>query len=306
MNDKELLYIKTIADEKSISAAAKELYIAQPSLSQSLQKIENELGVELFIRQPRGMKLTYAGEKYYLMAKEILDIYNDFKLEITSINELKSGRVSIGIARHVGVNVLPEIIPEFNKKYPNVEIEIREENTPMLEELTLNGNVDFSLTHVHRRNMNSKLNYEILKEDYFLLITHKGFSKEYKNFIEKDGKKYVDLKDLKDEKFILLEKNRGIRKVQDKIFESYGISPDIILTTKHFETAKRIVEKGTGFTLLPSDYLSVFKDDKDYEFFELCKTTENTWLKCILTIPHVYKSVASKILIESIKRHYEK
>src|SRR5699024_2838314 len=106
MNERELLYIKTIADTKSISKAAEELFIAQPSLSQALQRIEKELGTHLFIREPRGMKLTYAGEKYYLMAKEILDIYSDFKSEITHINELKSGRLVIGVARYMGMNIL--------------------------------------------------------------------------------------------------------------------------------------------------------------------------------------------------------
>lgn len=305
MNDKELLYIKTIADTKSISAAAKELFIAQPSLSQSLQKIENELGVELFIRQPRGMKLTFAGEKYYLMAKEILDIYNDFKSEITHINELKSGRVVIGITRHLGANVLPVIIPDFNRKYPNVEIEIREENTPQLEELTLNGGVDFAFTHVHKKNMNDKINYDILKEDRFVLITPKDFSKNFDNFIEKDGKKFVNLKDLKDEKFILLEKNRGMRKVQDRIFKDYELEPNVIMTTKLYETAKRIVEKGLGFTIIANDYIDVFEDSDNHEVYDLIGTEENTWLKCIMTIPHVYQSQASSVLIESIKEIYK-
>ena len=146
MNDKELLYIKTIADTQSISKAAEELFIAQPSLSQALQRIERELGTHLFIREPRGMKLTYAGEKYYLMAKEILDIYSDFKSEITHINELKAGRLVIGIARYMGMNILPNVLPKFNKNYPNIEIIIREENTRVLENLVLGGNVDFALT----------------------------------------------------------------------------------------------------------------------------------------------------------------
>lgn len=65
MTTRELLYVKTIAEEKSISKAAKRLYIAQPSLSQSLQKLEEQLGVALFHRTSSGLTLTYAGERYY-------------------------------------------------------------------------------------------------------------------------------------------------------------------------------------------------------------------------------------------------
>ena len=302
MNERELLYIKTIADTQSISKAAEELFIAQPSLSQALQRIERELGTHLFIREPRGMKLTYAGEKYYLMAKEILDIYSDFKSEITHINELKAGRLVIGIARYMGMNILPNILPKFNKNYPNIEIIIREENTRVLENLVLGGNVDFALTHVHKKEMNEKINYEILKEDEFLLVTPKAYLKDSDKIKVKDGKSYVDLRDLEGEKFILLDINKGIRKVQDRTIKSYGINPEVVFTTKNFETAKRLAANGMGITIIPKDYLNIFSQDKNYDSFNLSGTEENIWYTAILTIPDIYKSQATKVFIEEVKK----
>lgn len=305
MNDRELLYIKTIADTQSISKAAEELFIAQPSLSQALQRIERELGTHLFIREPRGMKLTYAGEKYYLMAKEILDIYSDFKSEITHINELKAGRLVIGIARYMGMNILPNVLPKFNKNYPNIEIIIREENTRVLENLVLGGNVDFALTHVHKKEMNEKINYEILKEDEFLLVTPKAYLKDSNKIKVKDGKSYVDLRDLEGEKFILLDINKGIRKVQDRTIKSYGISPDVVFTTKNFETAKRLAANGMGITIIPKDYLNIFSQDKNYDSFNLSGTEENIWYTAILTIPDIYKSQATKVFIDEVKKFFK-
>ncbi|MDU5099343.1 MAG: LysR family transcriptional regulator [Peptoniphilus grossensis] len=305
MNDRELLYIKTIADTKSISKAAEELFIAQPSLSQSLQRIERELGTHLFIREQRGMKLTYAGEKYYLMAKEILDIYSDFKSEITHINELKAGRLVIGIARYMGMNILPNVLPDFNKNYPNIEIIIREENTRVLENLVLGGNVDFALTHVHKKEMNEKINYEILKKDEFLLVTPKSYLMNSDKIKVKDGKSYVDLRDLEGEKFILLDINKGIRKVQDRTIKSYGINPEVVFTTKNFETAKRLAANGMGITIIPKDYLNIFSQDKSYDSFNLSGTEENIWYTAILTIPDIYKSQATKVFIDEVKRFFK-
>lgn len=305
MNDKELLYIKTIADTQSISKAAEELFIAQPSLSQALQRIERELGTHLFIREPRGMKLTFAGEKYYLMAKEILDIYSDFKSEITHINELKAGRLVIGIARYMGMNILPNILPKFNKNYPNIEIIIREENTRVLENLVLGGNVDFALTHVHKKEMNEKIHYEILKEDEFLLVTPKGYLINSDKIKIKDGKSYVDLRDLDGEKFILLDINKGIRKVQDRTIKSYGINPEVVFTTKNFETAKRLAANGMGITIIPKDYLNIFSQDKSYDSFNLSDTEENIWYTAILTIPDIYKSQATKVFIDEVKSFFK-
>ena len=96
MTSRELEYIKTVADEKSISSAARKLYIAQPSLSQSLQRIEENLGAKLFNRTPSGLTLTYAGERCYQMACQVLKIYSDFEAEISDINQLKTGRIVMG------------------------------------------------------------------------------------------------------------------------------------------------------------------------------------------------------------------
>lgn len=305
MNDKELLYIKKIADTKSISKAAEELFIAQPSLSQALQRIEKELGTHLFIREPRGMKLTYAGEKYYLMAKEILDIYSDFKSEITHINELKSGRLVIGIARYMGMNILPKVLPEFNKKYLNVELIVMERNTKTLEELVLSGDVDFALTHVHKKDLNEKIQYKILREDHFVLVTQKNYLKNFNGVVMKDGEKFIDLRDLKDEIFINLDANQGIRKVQNRIYNSCNIDPKVVTTTKNFETAKRLAAKGLGLTILPRDYLNIFTEDRDYDIYNLLGTDENSWFTSILSIPDIYTSQASKVFLEEVNKFLE-
>ena len=87
------MYVKTIAEEKTISKAAQKLFVAQPSLSQSLQRIEEALGARLFNRTAGGLTLTYAGERYYHMATQILKMYQDFETEVSDINNLKTGRI---------------------------------------------------------------------------------------------------------------------------------------------------------------------------------------------------------------------
>lgn len=94
MTDKELLYIKTIVDEGSISKAARKLYVTQPSLSHCVQHAEEVLDTRLFIRSPSGLTLTYAGEKYYRFATQVLHLYNDLRMEISEISQLKKGRIT--------------------------------------------------------------------------------------------------------------------------------------------------------------------------------------------------------------------
>ena len=133
MTKKELILIKAIVEEKTISGAAKKLYIAQPSLSQSLKKIEESLGTSLFNRTPSGLSMTYAGECYYKTACQILKLYDDLESEVSDINNLKTGRIRLGITNHLGTLMLHKVLPVLLNKAPGLEIQITEEGSTVLE-----------------------------------------------------------------------------------------------------------------------------------------------------------------------------
>ena len=116
MTDKELLYIKTIAEEKNITSAASKLFMTQPALSHCLKILEKSIGARLFERTQEGMKMTYAGEIYYAMAVDILDIYNDFQQKLVDISEMRGGRVRIGMTRNISTMLLPMIMRDYAAK----------------------------------------------------------------------------------------------------------------------------------------------------------------------------------------------
>ena len=305
MNDRELLYVKTIAETKSISEAAKRLFIAQPSLSQALQKIEGDIGTPLFIRHQNGMVLTLAGEKYCKAAYEILNIYNDFENEITYINDLKKGRVTIGITNFMGAYLLPKIVPEFIEKYPNIEIYIREENSSELEKLLLDGNIDFAIMHNHPLKQNKSVHYDVLYRDPFVIATKKGYG-DYK--VKRDNKfpyAKVNINEFKDERFILVTKGKGIRNVCDIIFVKSGIIPNIVLTTKNYETARRLASTGYGVTMIPLQYITIFEGQYDADYYLIDNCKDSYWNTCIATNPNVYQSKISKVFIELVTEYFD-
>ena len=98
MNMKQALYFKTIAQYGTITAAAKQLYISQPSLSQTLRQIEDEVGTPLFDRSTSPFHLTYAGERYLKAVEAMLEIDARLKAEIESIRHEDGGRLRLGIS----------------------------------------------------------------------------------------------------------------------------------------------------------------------------------------------------------------
>lgn len=306
MNDRELLYVKTIAETKSISEASKKLFVAQPSLSQALQKIENSIGTPLFVRHQGGMLLTLAGEKYYKTAIEILNIYNDFTNEITYINDLKQGRVTIGITNFMGSYLLPKIIPPFNDKYPNIEIYISEKNSSVLEQELLDCTVDFAIMHNHPKRQNKSISYDVLYKDPFVIVTEKGYiPPKYKKKNEDGQYPKIDINLLKDEKFIMVEKGKGIRNVCDIILDTAGINPEIALTTKSYETARRLASAGYGITLIPLQYIKIFEGQYEADYYLIDENEFSYWNTCIATNPNMYQSRITKVFIELINTYFK-
>ncbi|WP_077611414.1 LysR family transcriptional regulator [Clostridium sp. Marseille-P2415] len=305
MTNRELQYVKTVADEKSISQAAKKLFIAQPSLSQSLQRIEDSLGIKLFIRTKNGLNLTYAGERYYQIACQILKIYDDFETEISDINNLRTGRIFMGVTNHLGTIMLPRILPEFRKMCPAIEINVYEETTDRQEERLLSGELDFALLHAPKKDSHPSLHYELLARDPFVIALPQG-----NPLIEKaqtrEGYNYpvLDIKLLKNEPFIVLHKRQRIRHVMDAILAKAKIVPDIVLTLKNYETAQSLAGKGLGITLLPSDYANITSMETPPVLLSIDEKYSPNWNLCITTLQGGFLSRADEYFLSLVRKYF--
>ncbi|MCD8222788.1 MAG: LysR family transcriptional regulator [Clostridiales bacterium] len=303
MTSKELLYVKTVADEKNISRAAKKLYMAQPSLSQSIQRIEESIGTPLFQRTNAGMILTFAGERYYHMACQILKIYEDFEMEISDINDLKTGRIHIGITNHLGTLILPKVLPRFQELYPNVEVKITEETTTRLEQMLMASELDFAFTHTPPAEYaHPQLRYDSMGWDPFVIVLNKKHPL-IDQAVLKNGYAYpvLDLKLLKNERFLMLPPSQRIRQITDNALAKAGIHPDIYLTMRNFESVQALASVGVGVTLLPLQYSRLPSDEYDPAFLSIDRTYHADWELCIVTLEGSFLSRAERVLIQIAK-----
>ena len=132
MNLRQALYVKTIADEGGITAAAKKLYISQPSLSQMLRQIEEETGVPLFDRSSLPIRPTYAGERYLHAAAVLLNTNEMLENELREIRGEERGRMRLGISMLRSAQLLPHVLPEFTSRFPKVELVLQEAGSAKL------------------------------------------------------------------------------------------------------------------------------------------------------------------------------
>lgn len=282
MNMKQALYFKTIAQYGTITAAAKQLYISQPSLSQTLRQIEDEVGTPLFDRSTSPFHLTYAGERYLKAVEAMLDIETRLKEEIESIRRDDGGRLRLGISITRAMQVLPDVIPIFTKAYPNVTIELTEAASASLEGLLQKGQIDLALAALEANEAN--IAYELIEKESIGILA--GKDSQLAQLIPSGTP--ISLEMVEKETFISLDSSHSSRIIQDRLFRRYNIRPKILLETSALEVARRVALKSGACMVLPDVYADdfvftsggAFYPLKDYEnhrhFYACYRNDENT------------------------------
>ena len=257
MNLKQFRYVTVLADLGSFSRAAEELNISQPSLSQYVRKIENELGVSLFDRSGSSLRLTDAGRVYLEAGRDILDIERRMKNEFSDISSCRTGTITIGISPHRSICLLPPVIREFRKKYPGIQVIIDERVGQELPDRAERGEYDLCVTTLPVDE--TLFEYVSVRKDYCILAVPAGSEtdgKLKKNITgEKNGYKAVDFKLLNGSDFVMLSESQLMQKILDNACSKYDISLNRIVECRSLEAELALVKEGVGPALLPSGML---------------------------------------------------
>lgn len=291
MSFKKLKYIITIAECRSISKAACELFISQPSLSSILSNMEKDLGVSLFDRSTNPISLTYAGEKYVETAKKILSLESNLKKELIDISTMKKGNITIGLPSVRGTHVLPLILPKFKEEYPGIDIHVIEDDSNYLEECLLSGKVDLVLTSLP--STDKRITCELLYEEKIMLACKKGYLNS-KHLLDMNSN-IVNLNSLKDVDFVLTKKNHRIRKLTEHLFDLFNFKPKIILETSNTATAFRLATSGIGVCFVSEMILNTTKPINEFDLFHI----ENSPVKWNISISYLNSSYLS-----NVERHF--
>lgn len=277
MNDRQLKYILTIAQEGNLTTAAQKLYISQPSLSSMLAHVEEELGVKLFDRSVSPLIPTYAGEQYIRSAEQILSIINDLNRNLERISNSLAGRLNIGCSSHFSSTLIPYIVPAFVKRYPDVQINLTEGERMALEHKLTSGNLDLIFTTCGN-SKNKNIEYIPLYKEEFVLISSLSYAPKLYYRSDEQQDSFIDLKELENEPFVIMKQGHQLRFTIDNIFHDSGFTPKLLLETDNWGTCLRMAEEAMAFTILPYvkldtpiDRVKVFRiNHKYYREMFLC------------------------------------
>ena len=248
----QLRYFVAVADLKSFTRAAERCYVAQPSLSQQIIKLEAELGKPLFERLGRTVRLTDAGRALYHQALSILASVDAAKLRVQDATDELCGTVTVGAIPTVAPFLLPAVLQAFRKQFPKANIVLHEDYTDGTVAGCLSGDLDLGVLALPI--LDSQLQVEPLFEEELLLVTSK------RHRLAKA--KRVTFEDLNGEPFILLNDMHCLGRQIVSFCSDESCSPAIACRSAELLTVQQLVATGFGITLLPEMAAKLDRDHR--------------------------------------------
>jgi DNA-binding transcriptional LysR family regulator len=252
MNIESLKMFCRVVDEESITKAARLGFVSQPAVTRQIRQLEELYGALLFERADGKLKLTDAGKTLYPYAKEIIE-YS--KRSFEAIHEITGNQETIlhvGASLTIGEYLLPGLLGDFRKRYPDIKFSLTVGNTPTIVTKLENNNIDIALVESDVKDENF-ITEKFAKDELILVASNNHHWK---------SKGKINIKELPEEKMIWREQDSGTRLIVEEALREYGLLDKIesFMELGSMQSIKSAVEADLGVSLLPR--LTVLKELK--------------------------------------------
>lgn len=268
---RHLNYFKVLAEELHFRKAAERLFISQPGLSRQIKQMEEIYNVQLFERGKRFVKLTDAG--HYLQ-QEVAKLFKQLQHIQDQIEKIDKGIITtlhVGFIGSAAQTVLPKLLAAVNKTHPLIDITLNEMSNEKQISLILKNKLDIGFIRMPVEG--TSLHHMEVFSEHFVLVVPKN--SPYKK------QKRIDIKTLKNEKFILFGKEYSTNyyKLIMSIFEDHGFSPLVALRTVNAMSIFHLVAQGIGIAIVPHSLIQGY--DINVDFIDLKHIPQRTTLSIV-------------------------
>ena len=263
MNLNDFKYIIAVAEAGSYSAAAKSLFITQPSLSQRVKFIEGEYGISIFSRDSSGVHLTREGEHFLRYARRILNDEADLRAEIAYHAEKEQSVLRFGISWAIDALLFQNLVAQVCTRYPQLRFEIIEQSSLELQDSLLSNKIDVAICYLPVTSPD--LTYRVIINDAYVLFPAAGGTLERR--IRAQGLppgSYIPPAFLNHELFSTCPTGSFLQRYLAAIIEAEQITPDVRHIIKSIPMLFSLAEKGIASTILFRSYLSTQTEQRYY------------------------------------------
>ena len=240
MNRNHLALFHAVAEAGSITAGAERLRISQPAVSKQIGELEEALGIRLFDRLPRGIRLTEAGVLLADYSRRMSVMEGDAERAIEELRGLKRGCLAIGASTTIGAYLLPQALVRFHQIYPGIELHLEIANTQVIQSALMDGTLEVGFTE--GRILSDALETTVFQQDELVAIAPMGHALL--------SKKRVTARELCKWPFIMREQGSGTRQVVEAALGATRISLTPVMSLGSTEAIKRAVIAGVGVAIV--------------------------------------------------------
>jgi len=240
---RQLQFFTAAAEQGSVSGAARALSISQSSVTEAIRALEDDLGVTLFERQPRGLEITQKGAAFLRHARQILADVATARTAFRDDAEQATGRLSLGVTSLVAGYVLSDILSRFRRAFPQVELNVIEDNGDYLQHLLIGGELDVAVLLTSSVKDRMALHVETLLVSPYRLwlpLAHPLAAQTAISLDELAGQPLIQL--MVDE----------IEDSTRRLMQALAVKPQIAFRTRSVEAVRSLVATGAGLAILPS------------------------------------------------------
>ncbi|CAM3407533.1 LysR family transcriptional regulator [Marinicrinis lubricantis] len=246
MDLKAIQTFQTIVNFGSFHRAAEEMNYAQSTVTMQIQKLESELGVALFARGRKQIRLTEAGRLFYEQSLHITRQVEHLQTSLSDFMSGEGGEVRMGVTEPAASHRFPAILAEFLSQFPKIRISLDISNTPILSERLLKGNLDIAICSP--AEMNTELYFEPLFVEEFMLLMPKDHPLAIKDMIEP--------KDFQGYRLLITSPTCPYRRKLEMILQESGMTSIDTMEIGSMTALKHYVASGFGMALVPKIMLN--------------------------------------------------
>ena len=311
--ENEMKYIYAVYEHGSFSKAAEALYLTQPALSTSVQKVEARIGMPLFDRTHKPLALTEAGRLYIQKYYEFRDLERELEEQLEDISSMQTGLLRIGGTHYFHSVILPPVLAAYMKKYPKIRIDLKEAASDELLDLIYEHEIDITFNCIEKPKDSFRRTPCFI--DTILLcvpavfpvnetLTEAAFTKE--DIMNGKHRSFdvptVSLKSFADTPFILLTEGNDLHTRSIRFFEHAGIQPQIRLEVTQLATSFRLSTSGIGAAFV-SDYL-VNTATENVLFYKISEPGITRVFDLVMSDRH-YVSNAMRAFSDIFREYYD-
>jgi DNA-binding transcriptional LysR family regulator len=240
---RQLQFFVAASEAESVSGAARALSISQSSVTEAIRALEDDLGVPLFDRQARGLLITHKGSAFLRHARQILADVATARTAFRDETETTTGRLSLGVTSLVAGYVLSDILSRFRRAFPQVDLNVIEDNGEYLQHLLIGGELDVAVLLTSSVKDRMALHVESLLVSPYRLWLPLGHPLAQQTAIALDelaGQPLIQL--MVDE----------IEESTRRLMGALAVKPEIAFRTRSVEAVRSLVATGAGLAILPS------------------------------------------------------